>query len=173
MMANLTSAGTLHSVLAMFCILVGLIQLLRPKRGPAHRARGYAFVYAMLVVDGTALLLYRFTGQFNVLHVGAIANLTCIVMAVVPMLRNPRPKNWKYHHYYWIAWSYVGLMSAAATQIVVRLGLSTTPGQAWAMTFAATMTVSAIGYILIARNRPSPEQGSASASTIQHQGVPS
>jgi uncharacterized membrane protein len=173
MMANLTSAGTLHSVLAMFCILVGLIQLLRPKRGPAHRARGYAFVYAMLVVDGTALSLYLFTGQFNVLHVGAIANLICIVMAIVPMLRNPRPKNWKFHHYYWIAWSYVGLMSAGATQLVTRLGVPTTRGQAWAVTFAATLAVSAIGYILIERNRPNPEPGSAPAGAIQQSGVPS
>ena len=173
MMGNLTSAATLHLGLAMFCIVIGLVQLLRPKRGAGHRARGYAFVYAMLVTDGTALLLYRFTGQFNVLHVGAIANLICIVMAVVPMLRNPRPKNWKYQHYYWIAWSYVGLMSAAATQLVVRLGLPATHGQAWVVTLAATMAVSAIGYILIERNRPNPEQGSAPAGAIQHEGVPS
>ena len=173
MMANLTSAATLHLVLAMFCIVVGLVQLLRPKRGAGHRARGYAFVYAMLVTDGTALLLYRFTGQFNVLHVGAIANLICIAMAIVPMLRNPRPKNWKYHHYYWIAWSYVGLISAGATQLVVRLGLPTTRGQAWAVTFAATMAVSAIGYILIEKNRPNPEQGSTPAGAIQHEGAPS
>jgi drug/metabolite transporter (DMT)-like permease len=172
MMANLTSTATLHLALAMFCIVVGLVQLLRPKRGASHRARGYAFVYAMLVTDGTALLLYRFTGQFNALHVGAIANLICIVMAIVPMLRNPRPKNWKYHHYYWIAWSYVGLMSAAATQLVVRLGLPTTRGQSWAVTLAATMAVSAIGYILIEKNRPNPEPGSALAGAIQHEGVP-
>jgi uncharacterized membrane protein len=63
MMANLTAAGTLHSVLAMFCVVIGLLQLLRPKRGAGHRARGYAFVYAMLVADGAAMLIYRFTGQ--------------------------------------------------------------------------------------------------------------
>ena len=172
MMGNL-SAGMLHMALATFCIVVGSIQLLRPKGGSGHRARGYAFVYAMLVTDGTALLLYRFTGQFNVLHVGAIANLICVVMAIVPMLRNPRPKNWRYHHYYWIAWSYVGLMSAGATQLVERLGPPTTHGQAWALTLAATMAVSAIGYILIEKNRPTPEQGSTPAGAIQHNGVPS
>ena len=47
MMANLTLAGAIHTVLAMLCIVVGLIQLVRPKRGPGHRARGYAFVYAI------------------------------------------------------------------------------------------------------------------------------
>jgi hypothetical protein len=173
MIPSPTPAGTIHAALAMLCIVVGLIQFLRPKRGAGHRARGYAFVYAMLVVDGAALLLYQSTGKFNVLHVGAIANLICIVMAIVPMLCNPRPRYWKCLHYYWIAWSYVGLMSAAAIQLVERLSPPTTGGQAWAVVFAATMAVSAIGYILIAKNRPNPEQGSAPATTIQHDGVPS
>jgi len=56
---------------------------------------------------------------------------------------------------------------------VVRLGLPTTRGQSWALTLAATMTVSAIGYILIEKNRPNPQQESAPAGTIQHEGVPS
>src|SRR5258708_34180449 len=74
----------------MLCIGVGLIQFLRPKRGAGHRARGYFYVYAMLVADGTAMLLYRFSGSFNLFHVAAIVNLTCIVLAVVPLPRRPR-----------------------------------------------------------------------------------
>src|SRR5258708_36208422 len=86
----------------MLCIGVGLIQFLRPKRGAGHRARGYFYVYAMLVADGTAMLLYRFSGSFNLFHVAAIVNLTCIVLAVVPLLRSPRPANWRLTHYYFI-----------------------------------------------------------------------
>src|SRR5438128_1764961 len=149
MMANLTLVGAIHSALALLCIAIGLIQFLRPKRGAGHRARGYAFVYAMLVADGTALLVYQFTGRFNVLHAGAIANLVCIAMAIVPLLRSPRPPSWKHHHYYWIAWSYAGLMSAAATELVVRLSLPATRELAWAMTSVMTIAATLIGYILI------------------------
>src|SRR5436305_4097322 len=105
MMANLTSAATLHLVLAMFCVVIGLVQLLRPKRGAGHRARGYAFVYAMLIADGAALLIFQFTGKFNILHAGAMVNLVCVVLGVVPVLRSPRPANWKTQHYYFISWS--------------------------------------------------------------------
>ena len=84
-----SAAGAVHAFLAMLCIAVGLIQFLRPKRGAGHRARGYLYVYAMLVADGTAMLVYRFTGAFNLFHVGAIANFICIVLAVVPLLRAP------------------------------------------------------------------------------------
>jgi uncharacterized membrane protein len=151
---GLTVAGAAHTLLAMFGILVGSIQLLRPKRGPAHRARGYAFVYAMLVADGAALLVYRFTGSFNVLHAGALMNLACVVLAMVPVLRSPRPANWKTRHYYWMSWSYVGLLAAAGTELVVRGTHLESKAQAWAATAGVTAIVTMIGAVLIARNWP-------------------
>jgi hypothetical protein len=161
--------GAIHAALALLCIAVGLIQFLAPKGSAGHRARGYLYVYAMLVVDGTALSLYPATGHFNVLHAGAIANLTCIVIAIVPMLWNPRPRYWKHLHYHWISWSYVGLMSAAAVQLVIRVNPSRTPAQA--MTFAATIAVSGIGYIIIRKNRPIPRQKPDPVSAVQHEGA--
>ena len=95
------------------------------------------------------------------------------MVAIVPLLRNPRPRNWKHHHYYCIAWSYVGLIAAAATELVVRMGLPATRGQAWAVSFAVTIAATAIGYIISEKNRPIPEQGAAVANTMQHDGVPS
>jgi uncharacterized membrane protein len=169
MMAQLTLAGAIHSVLAMLCITVGLIQLLRPKRGPGHRARGYAFVYAMLVADGAALLVFQFTGKFNILHVGAIVNLLCVIAAIVPVLCTPRPKNWKNQHYYWMSWSYVGLIAAAATELVVRTVHLGTREQAWAVTSGMTVLVTAIGYILINRYRPAESQ----VGQLQEDGAPS
>lgn len=174
MMVGLTLAGAIHTLLAMLGIVVGLIQLLRPKRGPAHRARGYAFVYAMLIGDGAAMLIFQFTGQFNILHVGAIVNLACVVAAVIPVLRDPRPRNWKNQHYYWMSWSYVGLLAAAATELVVRTHHPATKEQAWMVTAATSMLMTVIGYVLINRYRPvSPSQPGLNDTTIQQRGVPS
>jgi uncharacterized membrane protein len=166
---NLTLPGAIHTLLAMLGIVVGSIQLLRPKRGPAHRARGYAFVYAMLVADGTAMLIFQFTGRFNILHVGAVVNLVCIVLAVVPVLRTPRPSNWKNKHYYWMCWSYVGLLAAAATELAVRTAHLATRQQAWTVTAATSLLVTAIGYVLINRYRPLPQLPVAlNDAPIQH-----
>jgi hypothetical protein len=82
----------------------------------------------MLVADGAAMLVFQFTDRFNILHVGAIVNLLCIVLAIVPVLRTPRPSNWKNQHYYWMSWSYVGLLAAAATELVVRTSHLATRG---------------------------------------------
>src|SRR3954464_6570714 len=114
MIANLTLIGAIHTVLAATGIVIGLIQLLRAKGGPIHRALGYAFVYAMLIADGMAMLVFQFTGRSNILHLGVLVNLLCIVLAIVPVLRSPRPSNWKVHHYYFMCWAYVGLLAAAA-----------------------------------------------------------
>jgi uncharacterized membrane protein len=169
---NLTLPGAIHTALAMLGIVVGLIQFLRPKRGPTHRARGYAFVYAMLVADGAALLVFQFTGRFNILHAGAIANLVCIVLAIVPVLRTPRRSNWKNQHYYWMSWSYVGLLAAAATELVVRTSHLATREQAWMITAAVSALVTAIGYVIINRYRPdSGSQPDLSDATMQHDGV--
>ena len=172
MIQNMTLPGAVHTVLAMLGIVVGLIQFLRPKRGPTHRARGYAFVYPMLVADGTAMLIFQFTGRFNILHAGAVANLVCIILAIIPVLRTPRPSNWKNQHYYWMSWSYVGLLAAAATELVVRTSYLATRAQAWMVTAAVSVLVTAIGYVIINRYRPvSGSQPVLGGATMQHDGV--
>jgi uncharacterized membrane protein len=174
MMVGLTSAGAIHTVLAIAGIVVGLIQFLRPKGGPIHRARGYAFVYAMVIADGAAMLIFQFTGRFNILHIGALVNLACVVAAVIPVLRTPRPANWKNQHYYWMSWSYVGLLAAAATELVVRTSHLATREQAWMVTAATSALVTAIGYVLINRYRPvTGSQPASGGATIRHDGAPS
>ena len=170
MMTNLTVFGTIHMVLAMLCIVVGTIQLARPKHGPVHRARGYAFVYAMVVVDGTAMLLYRFTGSFNAFHVGAIVNLAAIIAAMVPMLMSPRPAYWKQLHYRFMSWGFVGLIAAAVTELIVRT-VRLTHEQGWAVSGGATALVMAIGYAMIERYRPRSEIRAAETAKVQHEGA--
>jgi len=170
---NLTFAGAIHVALAILCIAVGLIQFLRPKRGAGHRARGYFYVYAMLVADGTAMLMYRFSGSFNLFHVAAIINFTCIVLAVVPLLRSPRPANWRLTHYYFISWSYVSPISAAAIQIALRLAPPMTRGQIGLASLVLSMAVMTIAYVLIGKHRPPADAPSASTRLVEQGGVPS
>jgi len=173
MIHNLTLAGAIHATLAILCIAAGLIQFLRPKRGAGHRARGYFYVYAMLVADGTAMLVYRFSGHFNAFHVGAIGNFICIVLAIVPLLRSPRPASWRTTHYYFIAWSYVSLMSAAATEIVARLLPLTTRGQVGWVALALSLITMTIAYFVIGKYRPPAQVPSASTTLVEQGGVPS
>jgi|SRR5262245_6466660 len=173
MIAHLTIAGAIHAALALLCIAVGLTQFLRPKRGAGHRARGYFYVYAMLVADGTAMLVYQFSGHLNLFHVGAIGNFICIVLAIVPLLRSPRPVNWRLTHYYFISWSYVSLMSAAATEIVVRLAPPMTRGQIGLAALLLSMVTMTIAFVLIGKYRPLADAPLPSAKLAEQSGMPS
>jgi uncharacterized membrane protein len=173
MIPDLTFAGATHVTLAVLCAVAGFIQFLRPKHGAGHRARGYFYVYAMLVADGTAMLVYRFSGHFNLFHVAAIINFACIVLAIVPLLRTPRPANWRTAHYYFIAWSYMPLMSAAAINIVVRLLPLMTREQTGLTALVVSIVTMVIAYILIGKYRPRPEAPSVSGKLVEQSGVPS
>ncbi|RXG98675.1 DUF2306 domain-containing protein [Bradyrhizobium zhanjiangense] len=173
MIAHLTLAGTIHLVLALLCSTVGFIQFLRPKRGAGHRARGYFYVYAMLVSDGTTLLIHRFTGHFNVFHVAAIVNFACIVLAVVPLLRMPRPSNWRSIHYHFIAWSYVSLMSAAAINTALRLLPLTMRNQAGLAALIVSMATMTIAYLVIRKYRPPADVAAPSTGLAGQAGAPS
>jgi hypothetical protein len=124
----------------------------------------------MLVVDGAAMLLYRFTGSFNAFHVGAIVNLTAIVVAMVPMLMSPRPANWKQLHYRFMSWGFVGLMAATVTELIVRT-VRLTHEQGWAVSGGVTALVMAIGYAMIERYRPRSEIRAAETAKVQHEGA--
>lgn len=173
MMVHLTSAGAIHVVLALLCLVVGLVQFLRPKRGAGHRARGYFYVYAMLVSDAATLLLYRFTGHFNTFHAAAIVNFTLIVLAIVPLLRNPRPANWRATHYYFIAWSYPSLISAGLVNILARLLPLTTRGQVGWLALIVSIAITAIAYVLIRKYRPPSDAPTVSAALVGQSGAPS
>ena len=66
-----------------------------------------------------------------------------------------------------------GCYRAGATQLAIRVIPPTKSVQVWATTFAATVIVSVIGYMIIERNRPIPDQGAPAANTMQQDGVPS
>ena len=153
---NLTLAGWIHTIFSTIGILVGAEQLLRTRRDRLHKWLGYVYVTCMVTGDLAILTVYRFNHHFNVFHVGAIANLFCIAMALWPMLRKPRPLQWKLTHYMWICWSYVGLLAAALTEFIIRTQPLPGRGATIIATILATTFVCGVGAWLITRHRPKP-----------------
>ena len=153
---DLTVAGWIHTIFSTIGILVGAEQVIRTRRDRLHRWLGYVYVTVMVVGDLAILTVYRFNGHFNVFHVGAIANLLCIGMALQPMLAKPRPLQWKLKHYMWICWSYVGLLAAALTEFIIRTQPLPGRGATMIATMLATSFVCGVGAWLIQRNRPKP-----------------
>ena len=154
--ADLTVAGWIHTVLASVGILVGAEQVLRRRRDVLHRRLGYLYVASMLIADVSILTVYRFNGHVNAFHAGAIMNVVCIAMALQPMLSRPRPRQWRIKHYLWMCWSYVGLLAAALTELIIRTQPLDSKGATIIVTMVASTSVAVMGAVLIQQNRPAP-----------------
>ena len=75
----------------------------------------------MVILNVSSLVIYRLTGYFEPFHALALFSLATVVRGMVPALR--RRPGWLMAHYWSMAWSYLGLLAAACSEIVVRLFL--------------------------------------------------
>jgi uncharacterized membrane protein len=112
--------GQLHFASALVALGAGALVLLDRKGTRRHRRIGWTYAAAMLVLNGTALMIYRLTGSFGPFHVAALVSLATLIAGVVPARRR-QPANWLEHHYFFMAYSYLGLLAAAVAETATRV----------------------------------------------------
>jgi uncharacterized membrane protein len=114
-----------------------------------HVQVGIGYVVSMLVMNVTALGIYRLTGNVNPFHVGALFSLATVVAGWVPAIRRKPRGNWMQMHFAFMSWSYVGLVAAAVAEAGTRVPNAPFVG----VVVAGSAAVFLIGGILIARGR--------------------
>ena len=113
--------AAMHVIAAGVALLSGLLVVLWRKGKALHRLAGLVYVFAMLVTNISALMIYRLTGHFGVFHVFALLSLFyTLVGLVMPILRR---RNWLNAHVQWMSWSYLSLLGAAMNELLIRLPL--------------------------------------------------
>src|SRR5258707_7742789 len=116
-----SSLGAIHFTAAIAALACGAIVLGAPKGTVLHRTIGAGFVAAMVILNVSSLVIYRLTGYFEPFHALALFSLATVVRGMVPALR--RRPGWLMAHYWSMAWSYLALLAAACSEVVVRLFL--------------------------------------------------
>ena len=178
------SLGWTHTVAALTALAAGAAVLLTRKGTRRHRQLGWAYVVSMLVLNGTALVIYRLFGRFGPFHVGALFSLVTVVAGAAAARRARRARargnvvaraRALERHYQWMTWSYVGLAAAAVSEIATRMpALRPRPGQglAFGVTVAvATLLVVGVGARLIRRRRSAllgPYRPAAARAPLGH-----
>lgn len=113
--------GHMHLISAFVALAAGGWVLLIPKGTRWHRTLGHLYVAAMIVLNATALGIYRLTGSFGPFHVFALIAFGTLAMAMgTVLLRRPR-KAWIEAHAGWMAGSYMGLAAAFVAETSTRL----------------------------------------------------
>lgn len=163
----MSTIGTIHLLASVASIVLGAVVLAQgPKGGTRHRRVGWTYVVAMLTVNATAFMLYGLFGGFGPFHGAAIVSLIGIVGGV-RAARNARKARLAQQsflrahnvevHYWWMTFSYVGLVAALASEAITRLPAFRAIGGAGAMFGAAvggaTALVFAVGSYLIVTRR--------------------
>jgi uncharacterized membrane protein len=160
--------GTIHLAASVGAIVLGATVLVQgPKGGTRHRQIGWAYVLAMLTVNATAFMLYGLFGGFGPFHVAAIVSLTGIVAGVLAArgARSARVAKQRFRrahrvegHFWWMTFSYVGLVAALASEAITRLPATRATGGGAGAVFGAavggaTALVFAVGSYLIVTRR--------------------
>lgn len=144
----MSPVALLHLVSALVAMVAGAVVLLRRKGGKRHRVTGRIYFAAMLTLNVTALMIYRLFGGFGPFHVAALVSLATVVPGV--MAARSRHPGWLDRHYYWMTFSYVGLLAAALSEVLTRLPRA----PFWGAVIAGSATVFAVGaWLIFARAR--------------------
>jgi len=145
--------GAMHFASAIAALVLGAMVLGAPKGTVFHRTVWAGYVAAMVILNVSSLAIYRLTGHFEPFHALALFSLATVVRGMVPALR--RRPGWLMAHYWSMAWSYLALLAAACSEIVVRLfaraGIFTGPWQLIGAGIAIAILFVVIGMIVLPR----------------------
>ena len=110
--------GRAHVTLAVVALLSGPAIFFNRKGTSTHRVLGAIYLLAMLVVNVSALSTYEMSGKPNLFHAFALMSLGSIVPGAIAVSRSNITS-----HYYFMCWSYFGLLAAFLSQIATQTGV--------------------------------------------------
>ena len=113
--------GQVHFAAALVALAAGGWVVARPKGTARHRRIGWLYAASMLTLNATALLIYRLTGAFGAFHAAAFVSLATLVAGIVPAWRRRPAGAWLERHYFFMAYSYLGLVAAAVAETATRV----------------------------------------------------
>jgi len=114
------ATGQVHLASAIVALAAGAWIVWRPKGTATHRRVGWLYAASMLTLNVTALMIYRLTGTFGPFHIAALVSLVTLIAGIIPAWRR-RPANWLDRHYFWMAYSYLGLLAATVAETATRV----------------------------------------------------
>ena len=146
--------GQLHLSASIVALVAGAIVLIRRKGNASHRRIGWLYVASMVLMNGTALMIYRLTRTFGPFHIAALVSLGSLTAGIIPAWRRLPKGQWLDRHYSFMAYSYLGLTAAAVAETATRVpaikafGGGPTPAF-WIAVAVASFVVFAFGILLI------------------------
>lgn len=109
-----------HTFLGFASLISGLAILLIKKGSRKHRLIGRLYVLFMLGLNLTAFGIYKLYDGWGIFHWMAVVSLIPLLAGYFAILY----KN-MISHYYFMCWSYIGLLCATISEIFVHVPVAT------------------------------------------------
>lgn len=106
---------TVHTIFGIVALLSGAWNLFAVKGTRQHQRIGLVYAISMYGLILTSFFIYELFGGFGVFHVLAIVSGVTLTLALYFPLRRHTHSNWLVHHYFWISYSYIGLVMATGS----------------------------------------------------------
>lgn len=110
----------IHICLGFSSLITGLNIVFQTKGNRKHQRIGKLYVLSMLGLNLTAFGIYKLYNGWGFFHWMAIASLIPLLAGYIAI----RYKNIT-GHYYFMCWSYIGLLCATISEIFVHVPLAT------------------------------------------------
>ena len=187
MLSNISLIGWLHTIACLIALGAGLYVFAAPKGTRRHRRLGWWYVGAMVVLNLSVFVIYRFDiqpgtpphtgpGIFGIFHWFAVAALASTVLAAFAATRQRGSLTWAHIHAQAMLGSYYGLIGGFINEMFARilplraLALSLSPHAAnitqtmLARTVQSTAMLAWLGFALyfafaVARRHRAPRAG--------------
>jgi len=144
----ISSLGAAHVAAALAALVLGALVLLMRKGTPLHRVIGMAYTVAMVVLCIAALLIYRSNGHFGPFHALALLSLATLARGIAAIMARPPRLS---RHYKSMTFSYLGLLSAGVTQLLLYLPALQTPVRGMVAAVVSTAVFIAVGIFALPR----------------------
>ena len=147
---NYPLVSLLHMATAAIAIVAGLLVLLQVKGTRRHRRIGYLYVTSMVTLNVSSFFIFKLTGEFSPFHVAAFLSLATVIAGFLPVYWRRPSEGWLEVHFQFMAWSYIGLLAAAAAELAVRIPES----PFWWAVIVSSAVIIMAGALILAHNRP-------------------
>ena len=154
---------TVHTLFGVVALIAGAWNLTTTKGTRRHRLVGWTYVGSMVGLILTSFAIFELFGGFGPFHALSLVSGATLALAVYFPLRRAHHPGWMEHHYFWIAYSYVGLVMATGSHLFAY-GPPGWPGWARALLYWGAPFIIGSALIFGQRTRVLRQLGAADPS---------
>jgi len=107
-----------HTLVSVAALISGGMIFFFIKGTKTHRKIGFTYVLSMALSLATSFFIYNMFDGFGAFHVMSFISIFTISIGMYFPILGRSVSGWPIHHYFWISYSYVGLLMAFLSHFI-------------------------------------------------------